>query len=80
MEVADRMNDLGGGFAGLVGGADDVAFLHAAAGEEDGHGVFVVIAPKAFAAAAPAVIRGASEFATPHDEGVVEHATLLEVF
>ena len=80
MEVADGVDDLGGGFADLVGGANGVAFVHTPAGEEDGHGVLVVIAPEAFAAAAPAIIRGAAEFTAPHDECVLEHAALLEIF
>ena len=52
MKVADGVDDLGGGFADLVGGANGVAFVHIPAGEEDGHGVLIVIAPEAFAAAA----------------------------
>ena len=79
VEIANGMNDLRGGVANLVSGPDDVALFHAAAGEENGHGVFVMITTKPFAAAALAVVRRATEFAAPDDERIVEHTALLEI-
>ena len=53
--------------------------LHAAAGEEHGHGFGVVAAAERIDAAALVVVGRAAEFAAPDDERVVEHAALLEV-
>lgn len=46
VEIADVVDVLDGLGAGLVGGADGVAGVDAAASEPDGHGLRVVIAAK----------------------------------
>ena len=42
VQIANRMNDLGGFRANLVGGPHDRAFLHSAAGHETRQGIDVV--------------------------------------
>ena len=58
----------------VVGAAVGEAWLHAAAGEEVGEPMWVVIAAGAAFAG-----RRASEFAAPPDERVFEHPALLEI-
>src|SRR6266404_20739 len=73
VEVVDACDVLDGVVAQIVGGAELRAALDAAAGDEDGEALDVVIA-------AGALGHGrAAEFAAPDDEGVVEHAALFEV-
>ena len=79
VEVADRVDDVDGLLADLIGGADHRAGLDPAAGEEDRHRLAVVVAAGALAAAADAVVGGAAELAGPDDQGVVEQAALPEV-
>ena len=63
-----------GVIAGLVGVAIGGAAANASAGEPKGEAFDMVVASVALGHG------GASEFAAPDDEGVVEHAALLEVF
>ena len=81
VEVTDRVDDVDGLFANLVGAADHGTCIYAAAGEEDRHRLAVVVAAGSLAAAADTVVGGAAELAGPDDEGVIEEAgVLLERF
>src|SRR5262245_24807352 len=64
--------------AELIGGAVNQAALHAAAGEDEGEGLCIVVAAGTIAAVA---IPGGlpAEFAAPNDERRVEQAALLEI-
>ena len=70
--------------AELVGRAVDVPALHAAAGHPHGEAVVVVVAAVDLSRVGPGGGqfngRRATELAAPDDEGVVQHAALLEVF
>jgi hypothetical protein len=78
VEIADVGFAFDGGHAEFVGGSDGVAGIAAAAGEPEGHGVGIVVATVG-GAAAHAVVGGAAELATPHDERAFEQSTLFEV-
>ena len=79
--VVERGEDLAevdaavGDFAAeTVGGTDDVAGFHAAAGEEGGEGLGVVVA-----SVAGAELRGAAEFTGDDDEGAVEETAAAQI-
>ena len=63
-----------GGVTEFIGLAVDDATLDASPGHPDGHGLAVMVT-----AAAALRHRGATEFTSPHDQGVVEHPALLKV-
>src|SRR5258706_15625709 len=66
-----------GGVADVVGGADDLAALHAAAGEPDRVAAGGMVA--AFFIAAAFGAGSSAEFAGPEDQSAVEQATLLQI-
>ena len=73
VEVVDVDDVLDGAVTELVRGPVDGAGFDATAGEEDAEAEDVVVAAAALAH------RGAAEFAAPQQEGVFQHAALLEV-
>src|SRR5438105_11602042 len=60
----------------FIGFADGSAGLDAAAGEPHAEAIRMMVAP---IVASPLHHRGAAKFAAPDDEGVLQHAALLEV-
>ena len=74
MQVVDVDAVLDGVQAELVGRADDVAPLHAAAGQPHREAVGIVVAAVPFLGH-----RRAAELAAPDDQRLVEQAALLEV-
>ncbi len=64
---------LAGGFALAVGGADDLAHLEAAAGDECGHGAWPVVST------AVGDAWGAAELAPDEDEDAVGQSALVEI-
>ena len=80
MQVADRMGDLDGLGADLVGGPDDGALLYTTTSHEHGHGIGVVATTEGIDAAAFVVVWRTAEFAGPNDERIIEHAAFFEVF
>src|SRR2546423_304134 len=80
--VTSTGNDADGSEAEFIGGAVDVAAFDTAAGHPNGEAVGVVVAAGGgLAAVALEFNRGSSaKFAAPDDQGVVEHAALLEIF
>lgn len=79
MDVADVVDVFDGFAADLIGVADGVTALGAAAGEPHGHGFGVVVTTVALAAAALTVVGGAAEFAAENNKGVVQHAPFFQV-
>src|SRR5258707_14868484 len=79
MDVADGMRYLDRFLTGLVGCANYVAGLDAAAGEPHGHRGSVVIAAPGLAAAADSVIGRAAEFAGPDHQRAVQQARALQI-
>ena len=77
MEVFERVDDLDRLAADLVGSADGPPAADAAAGEDDVHRLGVVVAPDL--AAVRAVVRGAAELPTDHDQRIVEQVAPPEV-
>src|SRR5262245_42598123 len=73
MDAFDR------GSAQLVGRADDLAGLHSAASQPNAHRLGVVVAARHVAAAANAVVGGAAELATPHDQRAFQEPQPLEI-
>ena len=76
MHVDAALDDV---VAVVVGRADDGAAFHAAAGEPQAEAAGVMIAPVIVRGDFPLAVGGASEFATPHDERVVEQAATFQV-
>src|SRR6266550_3567765 len=77
MQVVGMDGAVDGGVADVVGGADDLAALGAAAGEPDGIAAGGMIA--AFFLASAFSAWGSAEFAGPEDQRRVEQAALLEI-
>ena len=78
LKVADVDRVLGGGVAEGIGLTVGAGF-DAGTGHPHGEAVGVVVAAEFGGAVAGFVHGGAAKFATPNDEGVIEHAALLEV-
>src|SRR5262245_33935413 len=79
MQIADRMHTLHSVLADLVGGADRLSRLDAAARQEDRHAAGVVVAADGDATATVAVVRRAAELTAPDHQRLLEHAASLEV-
>ena len=83
VEIVDVDLVLDGGEAEVIGCAVDVAAFHSAAGHPGGEAVVIVIAAIYFALVGAFFGHfddgSSAEFATPEDEGFVEHAALFEV-
>ena len=79
VEVAQVRGVLGDVIAELIRGAVLVAGLHAAAGEPDGEGTAVVVAPGARVAEATLAERRAAELGREDHQRVLEHAARLQV-
>src|SRR4051812_9097110 len=75
LQIVDMNFVAGNGKPEFVGFAIHEPVLHAAPGEEHGEAVGIMVAAKNFAGGGAAFAEGcASEFATPHDEGIIEQA------
>ena len=74
VDVGDVVAIFDGVETQFIGRAVGDAAFDAAAGEESGEALGVVVAAGAFCA------RGSAEFGAPDDDGVVEEAALLEIF
>ena len=80
LEVVDVDMVLGDVEADVVGGPVGLANLDAATRHPDGKGVRMMVpAPASAILHVTLEERGPAEFTTPDDQGLVEHATLLEV-
>jgi hypothetical protein len=81
VEVADVEWVFDDVVAEVVGLAVDLRRLWSAAtGHPHAEAAWVVIATVVFFGEAALAVDGATEFAAPDDEGVIEHAALLEIF
>lgn len=79
VEVVDADGVFGDVVGVVVGFADGLAGLDAAAGEPHGEAAGVVVTTEAGGGEAALAVNGASEFAAPDDERVIEKASLFEV-
>ena len=79
LEVVDVHGILQGIEAEIIRATESHTGLDTAAGHPDREGLAVMVASVLLTISSTLGVRGASELAAPDDEGVVEHAALLEV-
>ena len=77
MNVLNGMHTFDGFFPEFIRRTDGVSGINAAAGEQHGHGLRVVISTESLATTAFPVVWTATELSGPHHQCLVQHVALF---